>query len=81
MTDRTRRILRITFAVFGWLTAVLFVVTETGSLLLWYVYKPAGGLPEGVRGALIYLALAVVCFSASWRLKTRALPSPSSSAT
>jgi hypothetical protein len=76
MADRTRRIFRITFTVFGWLTAVLFVVTEVGSLLFWYVWKPATGMPEGVIGGVIYLGLALVCFYASWRLKASALQTP-----
>jgi hypothetical protein len=69
MPDRRRRILRITFAVVGSITGLLFVVTEVGCLLLRIIYNPQTNLSYAVRSGFIYFGIAVVSFFAVWRLR------------
>jgi hypothetical protein len=80
MTRQMRRILRIMFAVIGSLTALLFVVTEVGVLLVRFVYNPPGDLSFAVRGGFIYFGIALVSFFAVWRLRAPELHGPGNSA-
>lgn len=57
------------FVVVGSLAALFFVVTEVGSLLLWYFYSSYFGMPDGVLGGFIYFGIALVCFFAVWRMR------------
>jgi hypothetical protein len=66
MQQRTRRVLRIVFMIFGSLFALLGIAT----LALFTVVRPQGDHSDALRGGLVYLVIAAVSFFAAWRLKS-----------